>query len=80
MFTDMKTDEHFDVICEPFEVHSIDRENKEHEKWCEGRIILRREAEIYPPFLSEKDIKIAKEYQEWLNTHNHKDEQKADLT
>lgn len=46
IFTDKTNGETFTVICEPYEVHSIDRTNKELEKWCEGRIIIRNEETI----------------------------------
>lgn len=43
IFTDMLTNESFEVKCFPFEVHSIERTNKALGEWCVGRIINRVE-------------------------------------
>ncbi len=45
-FTDILTNEIFEITCEPFEIHNIEWRHKELGEWCEGRIIKRTEIEI----------------------------------
>lgn len=43
IFTDIVTGETFTVICEPYEVHSIELKNPALMEWAIGRIIQRTE-------------------------------------
>jgi len=40
-FTDVITQETFEIQCEPHEIHNIELKNVELGKWCEGRILIR---------------------------------------
>jgi len=43
IFTDILTNETFEIICEPFEIHNIELNNKKLGEWIVGRIINRIE-------------------------------------
>jgi hypothetical protein len=47
IFTDQITNEQFIVICEAWQVNSIERINEELSKWVEGRILSRSELTDY---------------------------------
>lgn len=47
IFTDQKTNEQFIVICEAWQVNSIERINEELSKWVKGRILKRSELTDY---------------------------------
>lgn len=46
IFRDVLTNETFEVVCNCYEVHSIEIKNEELSNWCKGRILMRDEEEL----------------------------------